>query len=196
MVRPGARGRTVITLFVAAIGLSACGVSAAEPQPIPPRTAEPRCAVADQLFDQGLLTQAGEKYASGLPSASPRSSGQSGSLATDCAVTGLARVAKQRQKAAVLAAQGDTARLNDREKAHSLYEKALEWDRGNTAAAAGRQELDTQPANSVGDLESRWSEFITTTAAPLGRMLLWLLVGVVVIYVITRWEMPPMESGL
>jgi len=184
--RVGGYGRLVVLLIGATFVSSACGAQATVPAPVPSGSSEPACAVGDQLSSKGLLAQAEQQYVSALPSptASASSKGAVSGSSADCAVTGLLHVALKRQRAAVLAAQGDAARASNPARARYLYDEALKDDRDNAAAAKGLQSLDSQSTTPVRDAANWWSDFMTNTAAPLGQLLLWLLSALVALYLL------------
>jgi hypothetical protein len=186
MWQQGSHCRRLAVLIVAvAFALMGAPVAARADQPLTP-SPDPACAMGDQLVAQGLLEQAEKQYSGGLGGASTTSATPPTiSAKPNCAVTGLRRVADQRQHAAVLAAQGDAARKGGHpDKARDLYEQARKADRGNAVAAKGLQTLQAQPTNRVSKAQSWWTDFVTNTLTPLGQLALWLLAAAVVVYLL------------
>jgi tetratricopeptide (TPR) repeat protein len=186
MWQQGSHCRWLAVLMVAAAFALMGAPVVARPDQAPTPSPDPACAMGDQLVAQGLLEQAEKQYSGALDGASTTSATPpTTSAKPDCAVTGLRRVAEQRQHAAVLAAQGDAARNGGNpDKARDLYEEALKADRDNAVAAKDLQTLQAQPASRVSKAQSWWTDFVADTLTPLGQLALWLLAAVVVVYLL------------
>lgn len=165
-----AQGSTVAVLTALTVVASARAVPQAAPFDA---TTEAACATAKGHQQAGSLDRATTLY----------TAVKEGDGEKNCAVAGLRSVAEQRQRAAEKVTEGQKLiRAGTLEEAEAAFRYALAQDRGNAAAAAGIAKVINLQDSPNTIASSNWDRFYEDWVQPLGRMLLFSVAALAVLY--------------
>ncbi len=119
------------------------------------------CAIADKYIAAGHLTEATALYAP-TPHRAP----------LGCSVTGLERIAAQRQEAAEVLADGQRLlKAGELDGAEKQFRAALCLDAGTIAASSGLTEVAATRHKAIPTAVPRWDRFYSDWVRPLSRLL-------------------------